>query len=191
MKRLPALLVLALVSALMLVSCGKQAVVSEAVPLPTADTNRQVFQVRGVIKRVVPAEQRAVIVHEEITNYMAAMTMPFHVRDTNELAGLKPGDAISFQYVVLPDDDWIENIRHVKAAPVVNVSSNGISIVPVVDSLKVGDAIPTGTFTNHHGQPVSLTALRGQAVALGFFYSRGPAMDVCPRQTAEFTKTAF
>ena len=75
------------------------------------DTNRQVFQVKGVIKELKTNGTTAVIAHETITNYMEAMTMDFDVKDKRELSGLKPGDTISFRMVVLKDDAWIENIR--------------------------------------------------------------------------------
>ena len=178
------------ISALALVSCGRQAAVVAPSSAPAPDTNRQVFQVRGVIKRIASAEQRAVIAHEEITNYMAAMTMPFHVRDTNELTGLKPGDAVLFQYVVLPDDDWIENIRRTEARPGPNLATNHVAVAPYVELLKVGETFPPGTFTNQTGQVLSLAGLRGQAFALGFFYTRCPLTDVCPRQSAGLAETA-
>lgn len=183
MKWLPLLAV----AGLGLVSCRKQAAPDEAA---SDAANRQVFQGRGVIKQVAPAEQRVVIAHEEITNYMAAMTMPFHVRDTNELAGLKPGDAVRFQYVVLPEDDWVENLRREDAVPAAAAPSPTLALPPVVELFRVGDALPAVTFTNHHGQVVALVALRGQALALGFFYSRCPVAELCPRQTAEFVATA-
>src|SRR5690606_4956110 len=63
---------------------------SAAVETATSEESaeRQEFQVRGVVKEIEPAESRIVINHEEIPNYMPAMTMPFHVQDTNELAGI-------------------------------------------------------------------------------------------------------
>src|SRR5437879_9863043 len=40
----------------------------------------------------------------EIPGYMPAMTMPFDVKDAQEIVGLQPGDAISFRMIVTPDN---------------------------------------------------------------------------------------
>src|SRR5688572_1217911 len=48
------------------------------VPPPSqtgAKTNPQVYQVKGVIKELFPERKKVKIAHEEITNYMEAMTM--------------------------------------------------------------------------------------------------------------------
>src|SRR5262245_54549895 len=48
----------------------------------------RVFQVRGVIKNLPPDGLSASIRHEAIPGYMAAMTMPFRVKDARELSGV-------------------------------------------------------------------------------------------------------
>src|SRR5439155_647896 len=82
-------------------------------------TNQRVFQVKGVVIAAKPEEKSVEIKHEEIPGYMPAMTMPFDVKDTNELAGLGPGDAISFRMIVTDTEGWIEQIRKT-AAPATN-----------------------------------------------------------------------
>src|SRR5580693_5728083 len=67
----------------------------------------QVFTVKGVVKELEPDGKTAVIRHEAIPGYMEAMTMPFEVRDTNLLHGLKSGDTISFKLAVTPKEGWI------------------------------------------------------------------------------------
>src|SRR5882724_6411630 len=63
---------------------------------PTAVTapkgGQQVFRVKGIVEEVKAAEKTVTIKHEEIPGYMQAMTMPFEVKNTNELAGLAAGD---------------------------------------------------------------------------------------------------
>ena len=64
---------------------------------PTASTNVQTFFVRGVVKELKADGKTVVIDHEEIPNYMAKMTMPFKVKDTNQLASLGTNDPIHFR----------------------------------------------------------------------------------------------
>src|SRR6266478_4017250 len=111
------LLPLAVLAAALLTSaCDKTPRASApASPPPLAHTNRQVFQVKGVVISLKPAQSQVEIKHEEVPGYMPAMTMPFDVKDTNELAGLEPGDAVAFRMIVTDTQGWIEQLR--KVAP--------------------------------------------------------------------------
>src|SRR5689334_11569809 len=71
----------------------------------------QFFSVTGLVKELKPDGKTVVVQHEEIPDYMQAMTMPFEVRNTNELDGLEPGDSISFRMLVTEKDGWIDQVR--------------------------------------------------------------------------------
>src|SRR5688572_12867185 len=114
------------------------------------DTNRQVFEVKGVVKELKPNGKTAAIAHEEIPNYMDAMTMDFDVKNKRELEGIKPGDSIVFRMVVTKDDGWIENIRKLPPAAPTNASqvitinntneTNAVTFrrSPIVEPLNIG-----------------------------------------------------
>ena len=55
------------------------------------------FEVSGVVRAVDTRRKSVRIAHEEIPGYMRAMTMDLAVRDDDGLAGLKPGDAVTFR----------------------------------------------------------------------------------------------
>ena len=78
---------------------------------------------KGVVMELKPDGRTVVIRHEAISNYMAAMTMPFKVKDPNELAGLQRGDEISFQLHVTESESWVEHI----------VKIGTVSLPPVPD----------------------------------------------------------
>jgi Cu/Ag efflux protein CusF len=63
-------------------------------------TNRQTYEVRGLVLEVKPLEKSVIIKHEAVPGYMPAMTMPFDVKDTNELAGVEPGEPVAFRLTV-------------------------------------------------------------------------------------------
>ena len=167
-----------------------------------ADTNREVFQVKGVVKELKPNGRTAVIAHEEVPNYMPAMTMDLDVKDKRELAGLNPGDAISFQMVVTKDDGWIENIRKLPPATPTNAnqvitlnSTNATNVgpltfrrSPIVEPLAIGDAIPDYKFTNQFGTPISLAQYKGQALGITFIFTRCPFPTFCPRMSQHFQR---
>jgi protein SCO1/2 len=170
---------------LMLIVCGAKS--AGSFPSPDGETaNARMFIARGVVQELKPDVRTVVIQHEAISNYMAAMTMPFKVKDPNELAGLQRGDEISFRLQITAAESWVDRI-----------TKTGTVALPPNE--KPADAPPTEMrtalashplldykFTNELGQAVSLNDFHGQALAITFFYTRCPLPDYCPRLSKNF-----
>jgi protein SCO1/2 len=178
-------------------SCGKapENVSSTAPPANVAPTNSSpphTYQVRGVVIEPRPAKKEVEIKHEAIPDYMPAMTMPFEVRDTNELAGLTAGDVVTFRLNVTDTEGWIDQIR--KTAPPsghvpTNSPANGvIQVVRDVEPLQVGDPLPDYHLTNQLGQPISIGQFKGEALAINFLFTRCPFPTFCPRMANNFAE---
>ncbi len=160
-------------------------------PQPAEST--QVYTVKGVIKELEPDGKTAVIRHEAIPGYMEAMTMPFEVRDTNLLHGLKPGDTVSFKLAVTPKEGWIadltklESPTHENAAPA--ATPQDLRVTRALEPLDLGDKLPEYHFTNELGEAVSLSQFKGKVLAFTFFFTSCPFPEFCPRMTSNFAET--
>src|SRR5258708_5014806 len=73
-------------------------------------TKENFCEEKGGVIGVKPRKKSIKIKNEKIPGYMPAMTMPFDVRNTNELAGLQPGDSVSFRMLVTDTEGWIDQI---------------------------------------------------------------------------------
>ena len=153
-----------------------------------AATNVTTFPVMGVVRELRPDGRTVVIKHQEVTNYMEAMTMPFRVKDAALLTGLQPGDEISFRLLVTEDESWIDQIaRTGKSFPVTNAVTAPVSnAVPTT----AGSSLLDFEFTNEFGQPVSFNDFKGKAVAFTFFYTRCPIPEYCPRLMKNFVEAS-
>jgi protein SCO1 len=180
----------ALVLAGATVSCQRSASPDRSTPAAAASpTNPHVYQVKGVIQELMPAKNKVKIAHEKIPDYMDAMTMIFDVKDPATLAGLQPGDSVSFRMVVTDEDGWIEQIQKLEA-PRTPLPAEPVNFrrVREVEPLAVGDKLPDYVFTNTLGRAVRLSDLRGQALALTFIFTRCPFPTFCPRLTSNFAE---
>ncbi len=149
--------------------------------------HERVFQVKGVVREVLPKDKQVKIEHEKIPNYMEAMTMTFDVRDAKELAGLQAGDEVSFRMVVKNKDGWIDQIKKTGAeTPVAAPGPEGFRRVREVEPLNEGDRMPDYHLTNELGQAVSLSDFKGQALAFTFVFTRCPFPTFCPRMSDNF-----
>ncbi len=160
---------------------------SVASQIAPASTNRQIYEVKGTVIEVLPQDKAVRIRHEEIPGYMPAMTMPFDVKDTNELAGLEVGDSVSFRMIVTSSQGWIDHIRKRGVVERNNLPTTGpFRFVRDVEPLNIGDLLPAYTFTNQLGHIVSTTQFKGQALAITFLFTRCPFPNFCPLMANNF-----
>lgn len=157
-----------------------------------APAGTRVFTVKGVVREIRPGGREVVIRHETIPGYMAAMTMPFTVKDPAELAEVGPGDTVQFRLTVTEEDGWIDQIRVLSRGepedprPVVPE----VRVVRQVEELAVGDELPDYPFVTESRRRIRLSEFRGRALGLTFIYTRCPYPTFCPRQTRQFVEAA-
>jgi protein SCO1/2 len=153
-------------------------------------TDQKIFRVKGVVKEVLPERQKVKIEHDDIPGYMKAMTMLFDVKGSNQLAGLQPGDSVSFRLVVTKEDGWIDQITKLNTAAATSVAAAPDSFrrVREVEPLKAGDLLPEYHFTNELGQAVNLSDFKGESFALTFIFTRCPFPTFCPRMSSNFSE---
>lgn len=159
-----------------------------AAPSNVIPPGAQVFEVRGVVRSVDAAAKTVRITHEEIPDYMPAMTMPFAVINAALLRGLTSNDLVRFRFVVTDDDSWIDRIEKVTAE-----QSNFKAAAPLaspdreLDRVQTGERVPDFTLTNQWGRAIHLADYQGRALVLTFIYTRCPLPNFCPRLTQNFT----
>jgi protein SCO1/2 len=160
-----------------------------SIPTPDSQTNRQSYSARGIVTEIRPAEKKITIQHDAIPGYMQGMTMPFDVKDTNELTGLEPGDPVSFRLIVAGNYGWIDQIR--KTGPKTNVLplTSPFHLARDVEPLNEGDSLPEYHFTNQLGQAISTAQFKGQALAITFLFTRCPFPNFCPLMANNFAET--
>jgi protein SCO1 len=92
------------------VACNKK-----SAPAPSAPQAKRYHLVGKVVS--IDQQRASVMVDgQEIVGFMAAMTMPYSVRDPKLLAPLGPGDEIAADVVVTDDGAYLENIVVTKKA---------------------------------------------------------------------------
>lgn len=142
-----------------------------------------VYQVRGVVREVMPDQKSVKIAHDEIPGYMVAMTMDFSVTNVADLNGLQPGDIVNFRMSVTEDDGWIDQIKKTGSTNLPAPPREPFRVAPEVEPLAVGDTMPDYAFTNQLGRVVRLKDFAGQAYVINFIFIRCPYPTFCPRQS--------
>lgn len=148
------------------------------------------FAANGVIQEIQPDAKTVVIKHQAISNYMDAMTMPFKVKEPEELAGFHRGDEITFQLHVTETESWVDGITKIGTVPLGENKTPTNSQPAQIQVAPPKHPLLDYKFTNELGQAVSLNDFRGQALAITFFFTRCPLPDYCPRLSKNFQEAS-
>jgi protein SCO1/2 len=146
------------------------------------------YALQGQILSISSDRREANIKHEEIKGLMAAMTMPYKVRDAAEYDGLSPGDLITATLVIVSNDAYLDDVRKVGSAPLEKPSAEAslLAASSGFELLKLGQPVPAGDFVNQDGKPITLEAFRGSAVLVTFIYTTCPMPTFCPLMDRHF-----
>ena len=159
-------------TALIPVACSKSQ--------PNSQPVRRYHLVGRVVS--IDKDQASIMVDgKEIVGFMAAMTMPYPVRDPKLLAPLAPGDEITADVVVDDSGAYLENI-------VVTRKGDGKGPTGTTYPPKEGDKVPDFALINQDGRRVRLSSYQGDVLLVTFIYTRCPFPDFCPLVSRNFSK---
>ena len=141
----------------------------------------QVYEVAGVVRGKL-LDGRPVIEHEEIPDYMPAMTMAFNISDTASVTNLEEGDIVQFQFHVDGKHSYADNFQVTgKEAPkLAQVLSGGVK------ALEEGDSLLSFQLIDENGRPLTEESLKGQITLMTFIFSRCPVPEFCPLLATKF-----
>ncbi len=162
---------------LALVSCSKK---------DQQSTELVTFPLKGEVVAIDTAAMRITIDHEEIPDYMMAMTMPFKIKNRQLFGGVHVGDTVQGVLAVSRTESWLETFTVVgKGEPPSRELVEGTLLAKVFN---VGDIMPNDVLQNQEQKPIRLSDFRGKAVAVTFIYTRCPLPDFCIRMSDHFAK---
>lgn len=171
-------------------SCTRLATaIVTALSLATTTCSRSIsreYPLQGQVLSVNADRTQANIKHDEIPGFMDAMTMLYHVRDSRQLEGLRPGDLITSTLVVVSNGAYLTDVRRVGAAPLAPEDAEATRAALEVDFLRPGQEVPLTPFVDQDGQTRDFTSFRGATTILTFIYTRCPMPHFCPLMDHHF-----
>jgi len=147
---------------------------------------QRTYQLQGQILSVAPDHLSASIKHEEIKDFMGAMTMTYKVKDPKLFEAIAPGDLINATLVIDSTDGavadaYLSEVKKVGEAPLEKpAASSGFEL------LNPGEAVPDSPFVDQDGRKRPFSSFKGAPVALTFIYTKCPIPDFCPLMDRNF-----
>lgn len=160
----------------------------EAIPACAVEKH----SISGLVLEVDPSHHSMTVSCQKVPGYMDAMAMPFDVRDTKLLEGVRPGATIDFTLVENGDSSYAENIQvrryqnleleplEARRLAILSTLANPSATKPLI----VQQPVPDFILTDQNRKAISFSQLKGQVVALSFAYVRCPNPAYCFRLTS-------
>ena len=145
--------------------------------------NAKRYELKGKVMTVEKDKHLVTISHEEIKDFMDAMTMPFMVRDEWVFDQAAAGDQITATLVVNETESWLENVVIVKSNAQPDVKGS-----PGPVGANTGDEFPDFALVNQNTEPISTKQYTGKTLLLTFIYTRCPIPEYCTLMSNNFSQ---
>lgn len=136
----------------------------------------------GQVLAVNGEKPELTIKHEDIPNFMPAMTMVYEVADKALMNGRAPGELITATLRVENSIGTITAITHTGTGPL--PSENQVAMASGV--LAEGDDVPDAAFVDQADKRRSFSEWKGTTTLVTFIYTRCPLPDFCPLMDRNF-----
>lgn len=168
--------------------CGRSA--TEAPAAASAKGER--YPLTGQILRIEPERKVLVVRHDEIKDYMPAMTMEFVVA-AGDLAVAQVGQRIRAELVPAKDggDFRLERIWPDDKVSADTISASALQLRQDTHTRgkhayrEVGETVPEFALYDQSGQVAPSSRFRGKQIMLNFIFTRCPDAKMCPASTAK------
>jgi protein SCO1/2 len=168
---------LTLAMTIVFMSCSKQ---------EEKKTDLVTLPLKGEVVAIDTIKMRVTISHQEIPNYMMAMTMPFKVKDPALLRVAQVGDSVQGTLAVTHTESWLETLTVIgNSTPPNTLTADDVEFRRL---FKVGEPLPDFSFTNQDGKRVKFSDFRGKVLVFTLIYTRCPLPDFCIRMSDYFSR---
>ena len=141
------------------------------------------YPLRGQILAVHPERQEVTIKHEDIPQFMPAMTMTYGVATKELFQAREPGELVSATLEVANSTGRLVAITRTGMAPL----PTGPDGAPVAMVLVEGDEVPDAAFVDQADRRRSFAEWTGTATLVTFIYTNCPLPNFCPLMDQNFS----
>lgn len=179
------------------VACAKRnaADAAAAAGSQTVASTEKRYPLTGRIVRVEAERKVLVVHHDEIKDYMPAMTMEFLV-GPGDLAIARPGMSIRAEMVPAKEGDFrLEKIWPDERAAADTVAAGAKRLAEETSNRgkaayrEIGEKVPEFALFDQNGAVVQSTRFAGKQIMLNFIFTRCPVATMCPAATAKMVST--
>ena len=144
-------------------------------------SSKKEYDVVGVILDKFPDRNELSIHHNEIPNFMMAMTMNFKLASHLETSIFEIGDSVHFKLSIKDNNIYSDSFQIIGNVDI-NLDENDDNWMDDDEypPLKVGEKFSDATFSNYDNKIVKLSDFKDEFLLVTFIFTRCPIPNMCP-----------
>jgi len=140
-------------------------------------SGKKSYPVRGTIIQVREESNEFLIHHDEIPNFMMAMTMPFKLADSLDMNRYGVGDSLKFRLEMKEEKAFANNFQLLGKGTLRETDNLWDD---EYTPLEIGDIFSNATFLDMDSNGVSLSDSDGKFRFISYIFTRCPMPNMCP-----------
>ena len=146
----------------------------------TCDGNKN-YPVVGVITEIHNNRHELTIHHDEIQNFMMAMTMNFKLKPNEDINRFSIGDSIHFRLSFEGNNGYATHFKFIDNVTIDTDHDDDFwDEDDAYSPIDIGDTLSDGIFTDMLGNTVKLSDSDGKFRFISFIFTRCPMPNMCP-----------
>ena len=144
-------------------------------------SSRKEYNVVGVVLDKFPERNELSIHHDEIPNFMMAMTMNFKLAKHLNVNSFEIGDSIHFKLFIEKNNiysDYFQIIDNVEIRE--PEEDDWFSDDEEYSSIRIGEQFTDVTFTDYNNKELKLSDYNDEFMFITFIFTRCPIPNMCP-----------
>ncbi|SVC93270.1 uncharacterized protein METZ01_LOCUS346124, partial [marine metagenome] len=134
-------------------------------------SEKKSYSVYGTILEVRKESNEFLIHHDEIPNFMMAMTMPFSLQDSTDLHRFSVGDSVQFYLIIEQEQAVASNFQFKGKGTIPDYNDNRDDQYTPVE---IGGILDNATFLDLDSHNVSLSDGDGKFRFISYIFTRCP-----------------
>ena len=145
------------------------------------NSNNKEYPVVGVVTKIDSNRHELTIHHDEIKDFMMAMTMNFKLKPEEDISKFSVGDSMHFK-LTLEENSGYASEFNIIANVEVEVRDDDFfwDEDDPYSPIDIGDTITDASFTDMFGKQVNLSDSDGKFRFISFIFTRCPIPNMCP-----------
>ena len=144
-------------------------------------SSRKEYNVVGVVLDKFPERNELSIHHDEIPNFMMAMTMNFKLAKHLNVNSFEIGDSVHFKLFIEKNNiysDYFQIIDNVEIRE--PEEDDWFSDDEEYSSIRIGEQFTDVTFTDYNNKELKLSDYNDEFMFITFIFTRCPIPNMCP-----------
>jgi len=145
----------------------------------SCSNSKEIYDVTGVVLEINLDDNKILVDHDSIPNFMMPMIMPFNVENKNVVKNLNKNDSVKFKFIITETSSYAMDFRII-GRRIDNDGEDDFWEDDEYTKKEIGEKLSNVTLLDINAKSTSLDDYSGKFVFISFIFTRCPVPNMCP-----------